>query len=97
MAQYDLEEANKHTLFHREELLQSELCGCFHCKGIFPPGEITEWKYPKKGVGTTAVCPMCGMDTVIGSASGYPIIEDFLEQMYLRWFEAPFGQSTGRF
>ena len=97
MATYDLEEANKHTLFHREELMQSETCGCFQCGAIFKPDEIKEWEYEKKGVGTTALCPNCGMDTVVGSASGYPINEDFLTQMHQRWFDAPFGQSTGKF
>jgi len=29
---------------------------------------------------------MCGIDSVIGSASGYPITTEFLESMNRRWF-----------
>lgn len=92
MAQYDLEEANKHSLFHREEILQSEVCGCFRCLAIFAPKDITAWEYEQKGVSTTALCPNCGLDTVIGSASGYPINDDFLMQMHERWFDRPFSR-----
>lgn len=92
MAEYDLEEANKHTLFHREELLQSESCGCFRCLAIFAPADIKEWEYEREGVYTTALCPNCGFDAVVGSASGYPINDDFLMQMHTRWFDQPFSR-----
>jgi hypothetical protein len=35
----------------------------------------------EQGVGQTALCPRCGIDAVIGSASGYPITQDFLQRM----------------
>jgi hypothetical protein len=59
----------------------------------FPPGEIREWAGSlRKGKGgrereTTALCPACGIDSVIGSASGYPITEEFLKKMHQHWFE----------
>jgi hypothetical protein len=34
----------------------------------------------------TAMCPDCGIDSVIGSRSGYPITIDFLKRMHGRWF-----------
>ena len=42
------------------------------------PGEITVWIDDPAG---TAVCPYCGMDSVIGEASGYPITHKFLQRM----------------
>ncbi|OWK39493.1 hypothetical protein FRUB_06056 [Fimbriiglobus ruber] len=36
--------------------------------------------------GNTALCPKCGIDSVIGTGSGYPVTAEFLEQMYEKWF-----------
>ncbi len=35
----------------------------------------------------TAICPYCGIDSVIGESSGYPINKDFLEMMRKHWFQ----------
>jgi hypothetical protein len=34
----------------------------------------------------TALCPFCGIDSVIGSGSHFPITREFLEQMKAYWF-----------
>jgi len=34
------------------------------------------------------MCPECGIDSVIGSDSGYPITRDFLKRMCDYWFAA---------
>jgi hypothetical protein len=34
----------------------------------------------------TALCPHCGIDSVISSASGYPITAAFLHRMHDYWF-----------
>ncbi|MDD5195178.1 MAG: cytoplasmic protein [Candidatus Omnitrophica bacterium] len=82
-----LEEAHKHSLKHREEILNSEMCGCFHCEAIFNPSEIKEWvDADKNNLGQTALCPKCGIDSVIGSSSGYPIAKEFLGKMQKHWF-----------
>jgi hypothetical protein len=77
----DVNRAHSHADRHRDELLASELCGCFYCLRTFPPGAIWEWL-----ANETAFCPFCRIDSVIGSASGFPITEDFLRRMYVRWF-----------
>ena len=33
-----------------------------------------------------AICPYCGMDSVIGESSGYPITKEFLQKMQEHWF-----------
>lgn len=30
--------------------------------------------------------PRCGIDSVIGSAAGFPLTKEFLFQMHARWF-----------
>ena len=74
--------AREHCSLNRAELERSELCGCFYCMSIFLPGAIVEWIDD----GQTAVCPNCPVDSVIGSASGYPITKEFLERMHAHWF-----------
>lgn len=83
-----LEKAHKHCFNNKEEIDKSDTCGCFYCKEIFAPSEIKEWitwdKEPKE---TTAQCPYCMIDSVIGNASGYPINNEFLTAMNKKWFE----------
>lgn len=74
--------AHQHSIYHRDEIVRSERCGCFYCLRIFPPSEIEEWV----DEGQTALCPYCGIDAVLGSASGIEISEDFLSQMRERYF-----------
>jgi len=78
----DLDIAHRACMHHREQVMQSDTCGCFYCLAQFAPGDITEWC----DEGQTAICPRCGIDSVIGSASGYPITSDFLNAMNKRWF-----------
>ena len=90
----DIIVAHEHSIRHRPELEASEACGCFYCLAIFPPSAIEIWvDYPddtpegrEDEFGVTALCPKCGIDSVIGSASGYPINSDFLDRMEAHWF-----------
>lgn len=81
-------QAHKHSFKNRTEILNSEICGCFYCLAIFTPMSILEWTDDKDGIGHTALCPECGIDSVIGSRSGYPITIEFLEMMQQYWFRS---------
>jgi len=79
--------AHKKSLFNRAEIEASQQCGCFYCKKIFGPDQIVNWADPNKPrAQQTAVCPECGIDSVIGNASGLEITEAFLEEMRAAWF-----------
>lgn len=78
--------AHKHSSNHREAIERSGMCGCFYCMSVFPSSDITEWIDEIDGVETTALCPSCNIDSVIGSASGHPITNDFLNTMNQHWF-----------
>jgi hypothetical protein len=75
-------QAHSHSSRHRATILKSDTCGCFFCLALFTPAAITAWTDD----GATALCPRCGTDSVLGSASGYPVEADFLTQMRARWF-----------
>lgn len=70
---------------HEDVVGRSEVCACFYCLKTLSPAEITEW-VEEPGGGRTAVCPHCGIDSVIGSASGFPLTQEFLEAMCEHWF-----------
>jgi hypothetical protein len=82
-----IQEAHKHSHNHRAEIEASELCGCFYCCSTFKPSAIDIWiDENDAGIGQTAMCPRCPIDSVIGSASGFPIEVEFLKEMKRYWF-----------
>ena len=81
MARKEIIKAHTHSSKHKEEVLTSDLCGCFYCIKIFKPDLIKEWVY-----GEDAICPFCNIDSIIGANSGYPITTEFLEEMCDKWF-----------
>jgi L-amino acid N-acyltransferase YncA len=75
--------AHEHCKRHRAEIEASDLVGCFYCCETYPPPLIDEWT----DEGSSAICPKCGIDSVIGTASGYPAGDrNFLKQMNAIWF-----------
>ena len=84
--------AHKHSSQHRSEIESSDVCGCFYCGKTFPPSEIQEWVDD----GKTAMCPKCGIDSVLGSASGYPFTKEFLDEMNQYWFQATWTLKSHR-
>ncbi len=83
MEQSNIIKAHAFCTNNRDNLLSDKKCGCFHCTRIYNPLEISEWI--DEG-GITALCPYCGIDSVIGESSDYPITEDFLREMNKYWF-----------
>lgn len=74
--------AHAHCTGNRGALGRSAQCGCFFCLEVFAPVEIVEWIDED----TTALCPRCGIDSVIPSSAGSPMTREFLEQMHRHWF-----------
>ena len=72
---------HRHTRANRMELEASEVCGCIACERIYFPSEVVRWLDDG-----TAMCPHCGVDAVVGSASGIPIMPGVLRRAHERWF-----------
>jgi len=82
-----IEAAHKCCSRHRDEIMASKNCGCFYFQKIFTSDEIEDWCDEQWDTrGATALCPYCGIDSVIGDASGYGISPEFLGQMHRCWF-----------
>ncbi len=75
---------HRRTSANRHELEASEVCGCIHCERIYSPTEIKNWITDSRG--ERAVCPYCGIDAVVGSASGIPITPSVLARAHARSF-----------
>ncbi|ABD54412.1 hypothetical protein [Jannaschia sp. CCS1] len=80
----DVIAAHKHCIRHRPEVEASNSVGCFSCLAIYQPDLIVDWVADTPT--ETAICPHCGIDSVIGDASGHPVTPDFLGKMNAHWF-----------
>ena len=84
----DLKRAHRYSSSHKAKLEKDAVCGCFYCLAIYNPAEIKDWMIFNNPVdrGGTAICPYCGVDSVIGESSGFPITKEFLTAMRNYWF-----------
>ncbi len=76
--------------WHEEDIIKSKVCGCFYCLSIFCPIEIKEWieepDHCRRGPGKTAICPRCGIDSVLPDNIGHDITVEFLKLMQNKYF-----------
>ena len=91
---YDL--AGKASFENWESVKASEMCGCYFCKSIFPSTEVGDNDWITDSHGRTVLCPECGIDAVLGDASGIPIQEDVLEELYDVKFGCDDDESVAR-
>lgn len=73
-------DAHEWASLHRDDVAESEICGCFECLSLFGPHEIKQWI----DLGRTALCPRCGVDTVIPDSCGF-LSATLLELMNEIW------------
>jgi hypothetical protein len=56
--------------------------------GRDPEEYCLSWDPNDNTMEPTVFCPLCGMDSVLGDASGLPVEDPaFLKGMHTRWFE----------
>lgn len=76
--------AHKHSTRHRAEVEASSRCACFFCFRTFKGAEVTAWTDGNQ----TALCPKCGVDSVLGSASKHRLDDPFLRGMHQHFFSS---------
>jgi len=69
---------HKQSSYHRDKLERNDVCSCFYCCKQSDPSDIKEWC----DGGETALCPRCGIDSVIPG----DIKLEVLKEMYEYWF-----------
>lgn len=87
MKKYDLGAASEAARFNRKALERDKRCGCYCCLAVYSPSEIKEWCAEEyDGEGVTAICPYCDVDSVLAESAGFPLTQEFLKKMQLRYF-----------
>lgn len=86
----DKKKAHRSSFQNRQQIENSETCGCYYCCRQFDKYEIVEWV----DQGQTATCPYCKVDSVIGDASEFPLNHAFLDSMRKQWFGRAFAMTA---
>ena len=71
----------KHMHNNEVEILHSETCSCIFCRQQYSARNISDWVNDKNGM--NAICPECGMDTVVGDASKLSLDKELLKELNL--------------
>lgn len=80
----ELETLLEHTKNNDLEILQSHKCSCLLCRHTIDAREVQDWISNEDGV--SAICPECGMDALIGDASGLVFTKEELREINRKYF-----------
>ena len=82
----DVVKAHQYCTNNREAIEKSKIYGCFYCLKIFNAKEVDDWiDKDEDGVGKTALCPYCHIDSLIGDFN-ISVDEPFLKKLKSYWF-----------
>ena len=79
-----IESAHLDSIRNKESIKNSILCGCYFCLEIFPADYVEEFLEESRG-DSTALCPYCEIDSVIGD-SKVSLSKELLEELHKSWF-----------
>lgn len=85
----EYQELIKHTKKNELEILNSHDAFCLFCRHHFSAREIKDWAEDDSG-SVNAICPECGMDSVVGDASGFSLTHDELRDANMAIYGADF-------
>jgi hypothetical protein len=77
----------QYSVSNMQNVSLSHQCGCFFCQKIFDSHFISEHYINDKN-GKTAICPFCGVDSVLPD-NKVELSDELLEDMYTVWFDEP--------
>ena len=83
-----LKELHKISSYHRGELEECGFGGCFYCRQTFNTSEVKEWIDSQQ----TALCPKCGIDSVLPLDRTVDHSQTLLE-MSMYWFNLVFNEE----
>jgi hypothetical protein len=68
------------SLRNRDHMTAGTACGCFYCEAVFTADEIREWVDDE----LTALCPRCGIDSVLPGVTDAATLHDLHERAFSR-------------
>lgn len=78
--------AHMYSIYNDEPVKKSDMCGCFYCCRVFPASEVDETITEPGNRPDTALCPYCGIDSVLPDADWKDLSPEFLDKMYDHFF-----------
>ena len=78
-----LEATHKFSSHHRGLVTPTATCGCFYCESVFQGQDVADWT----DQGQTALCPKCGIDSVLPENAAIRVTSDLLVKMRAYWFD----------
>lgn len=75
----DIEQACNMSMRNREGVVAAKECGCYFCLRPFPATDVVAWTDQDE---MTALCPICGIDSVLPGVTDV----DVLAAAHERWF-----------
>jgi hypothetical protein len=91
----ELKSAHKFSRFNKKAIQESEEIACFYCCKRLIPSDIKEW-CDKLENEATALCPICGIDSLIPSSS-LKVTNNFLKEMQDYWFNTGYDPQGNKF
>lgn len=79
----ELKTIHDHSFKNRKEITESTKVTCLFCGKTYGANKIKEWVDDEQ----TAVCPYCGVDSIVGDKSGYKFSRELLAELHKYWFE----------
>ena len=78
----DIKKASEYSINNIEALKNSKLAACYFCKSVYEPSKIIE----TTDEGKTALCPKCGIDSVLTDNSPFDFDKTTLSKLHDYWF-----------
>lgn len=77
-----LKRLHTYSAHNRSRIAVADKCYCFHCKAVLDSREITDYA----DHGQTAICPKCGIDSIIPDSIDEPLNEKTVAELNQYWF-----------
>jgi hypothetical protein len=76
-----LQQVHERSRLNRQSMAPGAACRCFYCLQAFPVERISRWTDDDK----TALCPICGVDSVLSSSSD-GLSDALIQQLHAAYF-----------
>ena len=91
-AQNYLKMLHRQSIGNKARLADANHCGCFSCLSHFAVAKVEYWDDEDD---QTAVCPHCGIDSVIGEYEDQRVPDDLLKAMNEEYFGCDNDSEVG--
>jgi NAD-dependent SIR2 family protein deacetylase len=84
-----LQRIYQHSRLNQQFMVPGAACRCFHCLQEFPTEEVSRWT----DGGKTALCPRCGIDSVL-SNNADELTDALIRRLQAIYFGGPSTKFT---